>query len=175
MRKCDRCKKEYATVHLTEIKSGKRNERHLCEACARELKVPHNPSVSMKELMNVLMDKGQTGPETAGESRLKCPECGITFSEFKKKGRFGCANDYVIFRKELISLLEKIHDSTQYFGKVPSMKDPSPVNLRELISLRQRLKDVVKSERYEEAARIRDRSLEIEKIMGGRSEEEETR
>lgn len=173
MRKCDRCTKEYATVHLTEIKSGKRNERHLCEGCARELKVPHNSSVSMKELMNVLMDKGEVGQEKGG-SKLRCPDCGITFPEFKKQGRFGCANDYVVFRKELLSLLDKIHDSTQYFGKVPSMKDASPVNLRELIALRQRLKDVVRSERYEEAARIRDRIMEIEQILGTAPEEEQT-
>ena len=38
-RTCDRCENP-ATVHLTEIKGGKKTERHLCENCARALHVP---------------------------------------------------------------------------------------------------------------------------------------
>ena len=33
--KCDNCNKP-ATVHLTEIKSGKKIEKHLCEQCAAQ-------------------------------------------------------------------------------------------------------------------------------------------
>ncbi len=31
--KCDNCNKP-ATVHLTEIKNGKKMEKHLCQECA---------------------------------------------------------------------------------------------------------------------------------------------
>ena len=168
MRKCERCKKEIATVHLTEIKSGTRREQHLCERCARELKVPHSPSISVNELVNELLSKSKGSVRQArGEAGLRCPECGMTFAEFKKKGRFGCPNDYVVFRKHLDPLLEKIHGSTQYIGKVPASADAEPVNLRELITLRRRLKDVIKTEKYEEAARIRDRINELERSISG--------
>ena len=30
-----------------------------------------------------------------------CPQCGITFYEFRNQGRLGCPHDYVHFRKEL--------------------------------------------------------------------------
>ena len=33
--KCDNCNKP-ATVHLTEIKNGKKIEKHLCEQCAAQ-------------------------------------------------------------------------------------------------------------------------------------------
>ena len=33
--KCDNCNKT-ATVHLTEIKNGKKIEKHLCEQCAAQ-------------------------------------------------------------------------------------------------------------------------------------------
>ena len=33
--KCDNCNKQ-ATVHLTEIKNGKKIEKHLCEQCAAQ-------------------------------------------------------------------------------------------------------------------------------------------
>ena len=33
--KCDNCGKN-ATVHLTEIKNGKKIEKHLCEQCAAQ-------------------------------------------------------------------------------------------------------------------------------------------
>ena len=31
---CDECKKNDATVHLTNIVNGKKTERHLCADCA---------------------------------------------------------------------------------------------------------------------------------------------
>jgi protein arginine kinase activator len=47
--KCDNCNKT-ATVHLTEIKHGKKIEKHLCEQCAAQnegLPVKsHTPSTS---------------------------------------------------------------------------------------------------------------------------------
>ena len=33
--KCENCGKQ-ATVHLTEIKDGKKTDRHLCEPCAAD-------------------------------------------------------------------------------------------------------------------------------------------
>lgn len=33
---CDNCKKNEATVHMTRVVNGKKSERHLCNACAKQ-------------------------------------------------------------------------------------------------------------------------------------------
>lgn len=167
MKLCENCKKNIATVHLTEIKSGKREELHICEECAKELKVPHKQPVSVNDLLGVLLEKVPSEESGGIDDDLKCSDCGITFAEFKKKGRFGCAADYKLFGTGLVPILAKIHGSTKYIGKVPASRNAEPVFLRELLNLRKKLKKAVKSEDYEEAARIRDRINELERLAEG--------
>ena len=33
---CEDCKKNQACVHLTQISNGQKEEKHLCQACAKE-------------------------------------------------------------------------------------------------------------------------------------------
>jgi len=161
MKICDRCKKNPASLHLTEIRKGKREEFHLCDECARKLKVPQKSQVTVNDLLDALMDKN-TAQSSETEEKVKCPHCGTTFADFKRSGRFGCANDYKVFGERLGPILEKIHGSSKYIGKVPASQDPEPVFIRELLTLRQKLKEVVRAEEYEEAARIRDKIAELE-------------
>lgn len=161
---CEKCKKQFATVHLTEIKSGKRREKHLCEGCARNLNIPHQQTISIQDLLGTLMEKGQQ-KDSASDSRA-CPHCNIKFSEFKKKGRLGCAYDYEVFKKPLEELFKKVHGSTRYVGKVPRGFGVGPVYKNELIKLKEQLDRVIKAEEYEEAARIRDRIIELEGLIG---------
>jgi len=100
--------------------------------------------------------------KTPKVNQVRCPECGITYSEFKTKARLGCANDYEVFRSELLRLLEKIHGSTQHAGKTPHTVDAQVRKENELIRLKKDLESVVKSEDFEKAAEIRDRIKTIE-------------
>jgi len=169
MKLCDNCRKNVATVHLTEIKKGQSEEIHLCENCARDLRVPHKPPVSVHDLLGALVDKPSPEESPSVPEDTMCEECGLTFEEFRKNPRFGCANDYKIFGRSLVPLLEKIHGSSKYIGKVPSFQDGQPVFLRELVTLRQKLKEAIKAEAYEQAASIRDRINELEELAGSPS------
>jgi protein arginine kinase activator len=165
---CQQCKKNIATVHLTEIQSGQRNEKHLCEECARNMNLPHKHPISINDLIGALMEKSQKkGSPGKGKG---CPECGMTFSEFKNKGRLGCANDYAFFQEEFEELLKKVHGSDRYVGKVPKGYGTESIYENELVKLKSRLKKVIQSEEYEEAARIRDRINELEKRIVSRDE-----
>ena len=154
--RCDRCENP-ATVHLTDIKvGGEKTERHLCEKCAATL---HVPSAS-KELAKLLKSFEPTtalatqGPAVAA---LTCPECGMTYAEFRQHGRFGCARDYEIFGEQIEKLLKRIHGSTRYAGKRPGGGAIKPPPTRdELLRVRSLLDDAIKAENYEEAARLRD-------------------
>ena len=89
-------------------------------------------------------------------ARLKCPDCGIQYMEFRHQGRLGCPADYEVFRAGLEPILEKIHRATRHVGKVPRYRVRDAARRRELTDLRRELRDAVKAERYEEAARLRD-------------------
>ncbi|MBM3985234.1 MAG: hypothetical protein FJ296_06050 [Planctomycetes bacterium] len=153
--RCDRCENP-ATVHLTEIKGGQKSERHLCEKCAASLHVP----TASKELAKLLKSfEPALALATPGTSApgLACPECGMTYAEFRQSGRFGCARDYEVFAEQVGKLLQKIHGGTRYAGKRPGGGAVRPPPSREdLLRARALLDEAVRAENYEEAARLRD-------------------
>ena len=152
---CDRCDNQ-ATVHLTEIKGGQKTERHLCEKCAAGL---HVPSAS-KELAKLLksfepaLALATQGPQVGTRA---CPECGMTYAEFRQHGRFGCARDYEIFGEQVEKLLRRIHGGARYAGKKPGGGAVLPPATRDdILRVRGLLDEAIKAENYEEAARLRD-------------------
>ena len=157
---CEKCHKNHATIHLTAIEGGVKKEAHLCEECAKQTGIGVKFNFSISDLLGGFMEPAKP-PKV---SQVRCPECGITYSEFKTKARLGCANDYEVFRSELLRLLEKIHGSTQHAGKTPHTVDAHVRKENELIRLKRDLDSVVKSEDFEKAAEIRDRikTLELE-------------
>ena len=157
---CEKCHKNHATIHLTAIEGGMKKEAHLCDECARQTGVHLKFNFSISDLLGGLMEP--TSSKSPKANQVRCPECGITYSEFKTKARLGCANDYEVFRSELLRLLEKIHGSTQHAGKTPHTVDAQVRKENELIRLKRDLESVVKTEDFEKAAEIRDRIKTIE-------------
>ena len=150
---------------MTEISDGQKREIHLCEDCAGKKGFPVQPNFTVAEVLGSLLD-AQKHEEDEGPE-ITCPVCGITFSEFRSKGRFGCPNDYVVFKERLDTLLEKVHGSTQHIGKTPPRMDTSIARQRELMVLREKLDRLIKKEAYEEAAKIRDKIKTIEEQLHG--------
>ena len=163
---CEKCKKNHATYHLTANENGVMREAHLCEECAKQTDVLHKIHFSINAILGSPLELKAPAPSAASSkaAQVKCPECGITYGEFKSKARLGCANDYEVFRAELVRLLEKIHGATSHAGKTPQTVDSHIRKENELIRLKRDLDSVVKSEDFEKAAEIRDRikSLELE-------------
>ena len=79
--KCDNCSNP-ATVHLTEIRAGKKVEKHLCEKCAAQTEgFPAKTHTPINELLTnfVLAHSGGT-KETAQDLRralIRCVELHI--------------------------------------------------------------------------------------------------
>jgi protein arginine kinase activator len=151
--RCQSCSSA-ATVHLTDIINGCKKELHLCQACAEKQQLIKKQELNLPAILQNLIGHhlGQLSEELA---RLVCPLCGIQYMEFRAEGRLGCPNDYLVFRAGLEPLLERIHRSGRHVGKVPRHR-PSAARQAELVELRQKLRQAVDSEYYEEAARIRD-------------------
>jgi protein arginine kinase activator len=161
--KCDNCNKT-ATVHLTEIKHGKKIEKHLCEQCAAQNEgLPVKSHTPINEQLNnyVMAHSGLTK-----EVGPACDNCGITWAEFRQGGLFGCANDYQVFEKDLTPLLQRAHEgATHHVGKVPTRRGGSGVPMKrqiDLTKLRKELAKAVEAEDYERAAKLRDQIRQAE-------------
>jgi protein arginine kinase activator len=150
---CQRCKKVQATVHLTEILQNEKRERHLCEDCAKEEGVAIKAQVNLQDILSGMLEAHQT---VGKEANLTCPDCGITYAEFRNQGRLGCPNDYEVFGEPLKEVMEKVHGGLEHLGKVPRRAGADITSQRQILQLRRQLQEAVESEKYEEAARLRD-------------------
>lgn len=164
-RKCDNCK-NVATVHLTEIKHGKKLEKHLCEQCAQQTEgIPVKSHTPINELLtNFVMAHSQGTKELT--STHSCEHCTTTWSEFKQNGLLGCEHDYAGFEKDLTPLLQRAHEgATHHLGKVPVRRGGSGVPMKrqaDLARLRKELQKAIEAEDYERAAKLRDQIRQAE-------------
>lgn len=150
---CQRCKKQQATIHLTEIHQNEKRERHLCEDCAKEEGVAIKAQINLQDVLSGMLEAHQSVSRNAN---LACPDCGLTYAEFRNQGRLGCPNDYEVFAQPLKEVLEKVHGATEHAGKVPRRAGSDTQAQRMLMQLRRQLQEAVEAERYEDAARLRD-------------------
>lgn len=175
---CENCKKRPATVYVRRTVNGVTTEAHLCEECAREhgeLNFFTGPSftfpdLSLGSLFSSLLDHLPFGggPALAPGSTLRCPECGFTYSDFRERGRLGCAHCYTTFRQQLEPLIRRLQGGIKHAGKVPRRSEGKLRLKHDLETLRRRLKEAIAREAFEEAAKLRDeiKALE-EKVQGG--------
>ncbi len=153
---CDVCKKN-ATVHLTQIINGKVHKVDLCEECAQNLGVTDPNGFSVADLLT----KDLVDAEGKAGEAVVCEHCGCTKAQFKKTGRFGCSHCYEAFSDVLGPLLKKMHTGTDHIGKVPVLSIKRQERMEILSKLELDLHDAVKSENYEEAAKIRDHIADL--------------
>ncbi len=164
---CQKCDKP-ATFHITELTGGEPQELHLCEDHAREYLQPSEEEIAAAgpQIAGVLAQHlavGETAEELARLDQRTCPVCGITFLEFRKRGRLGCPYDYTAFAKELEPLLVNIHGDTQHIGKSPRRSPERAQRQTQLIRIRREMKDAIAAEDYERASTLRDEIRAIEK------------
>ena len=159
---CDICGKNEATVHLTEIVNDKVKKLHLCEECARNKAQEMEEHFGLGELLAGLTEFGET-VEVPKETKLKCPNCGLTYADFRRRGRLGCSECYVAFRAKLAPLLKRIHGSDHHIGRIPAKVHKGTAVVSKLQELRVKMKKAIESEEFEEAAKLRDQIRKLEK------------
>lgn len=161
---CQRCKKARATVHLTDCTGGEPRERHLCDACAEQEGLTLKQSAPVASFLEQFVKHSQD-LKIENIAKLTCPECGMTFAEFRHNGLLGCPNDYRVFESLLLPLIERAHDgASHHVGRLPAgAGERESVTLAQL---RRELHQAVTQEKYELAARLRD---QIKTAGGGES------
>ena len=152
---CDICKKNVATVHLTQMVEGKTKKVDLCEACSKDKGVHDPTGFSLADLL-LGLGAAQEIEHASGGGEIKCPHCGFTQADFKKAGRLGCAECYKVFSEGLETLLKTMHKGTRHVGKVPQVYKQSQDLADKLKSLQKKLEKAIAEEDFENAATLRD-------------------
>lgn len=177
---CQECNQRPAALHFTKIVNGEKTEVHLCEKCAQEkgemFMFNGGAGFSFNNLLAGLLNidssfHHQSKNAFQQEEILQCENCGMTFSQFGKIGRFGCSHCYDTFKDQLKPVLRRLHSGNwAHNGKIPK-RIGGGIHLRKrLEELKNELKDAVQKEEFEKAANIRDEIRSLEKELVENSE-----
>lgn len=176
---CERCKKKKATIHLTEILKNIKSEVHLCDECAKSIGLNaklSKISLSVQDMLTFI-DYNEPEKKEIVLNKSICPNCGMTSEEYIKNGILGCSECYFTIEKNNSKLFEKINK--RHIGKKPinyienknnNTKAIGDNNIiykhfeENIVNLHKKLNEAVTEERYEDAAVIRDKIKEKEKI-----------
>jgi protein arginine kinase activator len=152
---CQLCQQREATVHIKQVQDGDVREMHVCAECAAQHGLE---DVSPMDLTDFLFGVNASRDEASSPADGKrCPTCGFTGKEFKKRSRLGCARCYEAFAEDVDPMLTSMHRGDQHVGKVPAAERKG----FELMRLEQEMATAVQVQDFETAARCRDRIREI--------------
>lgn len=152
---CDSCHQREATVHLTQVINGYRSEKHLCEQCAD--KYTENGPMNFGNIhhffhndMNSIFNAFRQGMSQFQPSGILS---GLVNGEFNPQETFNGSED--IPSRIRVNLDDpEVSQMNQLKSNERSIK---------LMELHKKLNQMVDSENYEEAAKIRDEIHHLEK------------
>lgn len=181
---CDNCGKREANVRYSENINGKVRDLNLCEECSKKLGITgmdFNMPIDFSSFFGEFMEDF-TAPEFMplfNEIKsLKCNKCGYNFEDIVNTGKLGCGQCYDVFEEKLDPIIRKIQGANQHVGRIgkiidnkieKNMNSKSNFNEKEqskkseIEKLQIKLKQAIKEEKYEEAAKIRDEIKALEK------------
>lgn len=163
--KCQKCGKNEATTHYTEVLNGQKKELHLCSGCAQALAGTSNINAMFQDSLQSFWNPTGSlwgdllGANVATQNEPAC-HCGMTESRLKRLGKVGCADCYQTFSGLLNPYIQKLHGAMQHIGAAPcavpdAQEDP-------IATLKQQLQDAIAKEEYEQAAHLRDEIRRLE-------------
>jgi protein arginine kinase activator len=170
---CQKCGEKEATIHLTKIINGEKNEVFICENCAEktgQISLGANP-FSFQNLLSDILNPNIDSSFEQSKGDLVCENCGMTYRDFSKNGLFGCSVCYETFSNRLNPLAKRIHGSNEHNGKVPKRRGGYLRIKREINKLREKMQQSVDKENFEKAAELRDKIHDLETRLGGEKEE----
>ena len=171
---CDECQKEPACVHITKIINQQKIEKHLCEQCAQKsgeilgkgISNIFGSKFSVHDFLKEMFD--YTLPDNAHPTlEPVCSDCGLSYSEFCQRGKFGCSGCYQAFAGQLEPLIKRIHGTAAHTGKVPKRGGQRFGVEQQIKRLRHKLELHVTREEYELAAQLRDEIKVLERQLAG--------
>ena len=164
---CTNCGKANAQFHYKQIIGGNKTEQHLCTACAQALGFLGKQD-SFFDIGSILNDFISVPKTTGGtKSVSRCEGCGTTYDEFRRSGLLGCDSCYDAFGSIIESSLSQIQPSTTHKGSLGGENGKKIERQNEIATLKDELKKAIIDERYEDAAKLRDKIKEMEEKENG--------
>ena len=173
---CEKCGKNEATIHYSEIINGKKTSYALCRDCADKMGVgdiTSDPfgfggSSLLSTFFGDMFPAAKSGRRQPSVPERRCPVCGASLSDIAADGKVGCSECYRTFRAELMPTVRRIHGSAVYKGNSAQNKADTTVEATpekapddpartEADTLRAELYEAIKNEDFERAAVLRDR------------------
>ncbi len=166
---CEVCGKNEATIHVTKIINGDKQELNICKACAEKMgdfnigsDIEMISPFSFQNILSGLMDYVNHSAQNKTEVDLKCQNCGTTYREFKEKGMFGCSECYSSFNTTIMNVIKGVQGNTTHIGKLPKSSGEAIIKRKKMLGLKEELQKAIYLEEYERAAEIRDEIRDIE-------------
>lgn len=163
--KCEICGTRKAVIHIQQVIGKERIDLHLCDTCALERGISSSEErieLSISSLLHGLVDLRKM----KGTKEKACPQCGSTWELIGKRQKTGCGECYTTFNKEIQAFFKQMVEKAQHRGKLPKRLRTYKTYLVDVVRLKEGLKEAIRREDYEKAARIRDRIKELENIPG---------
>ena len=159
---CEKCGKNNATAHIKTVVNGVVSKKNLCGYCAAKEGYGNFNNNNLTGLLASML--GDALALNSNTAAVRCDCCKSTFSDIAESGKVGCPQCYNIFYNELLPYLKRVHGSTKHSGKIPNRAPLTVAQSEDSIdALRLKLNRLVREEKYEEAAVVRD---EIKRMEG---------
>lgn len=166
---CDICKKNEASVHITKIVNGEKEELNICDNCAKDVEgfdfvkdMNFISPFSFQNILSGIMNYANKTPKEFQDKNLVCKNCGMTYSEFKEKGLLGCSECYKNFSSIIMPVIQRVQGNAEHIGKIPKKAGKDIIKHRRILKLKEELQKVIVQEEYERAAEIRDEIRELQ-------------
>lgn len=103
----------------------------------------------------------------------RCPKCETTWDRLRQDGRVGCATCYSTFAEQINEVMSRLQSAQQHIGKAPRAATKRRRRLEHLRArrdhrlalLNERLKQALTDQKYEEAAKLRDKIKIVESTI----------
>lgn len=168
---CEHCQQREASITITKVQNGEKLEQHYCEVCAPQFH-PFSFSekeepISLHQLLSGLFHTSQQKSSHVAPTKrvVSCEACQLTYRQFLKQGKFGCAKCYEAFADYLPQLLPRIQAGTKHVGDHQQAEHDH--QREQLNQLREQLKQLIEQERFEEAITYRDQIRKLERNLSG--------
>lgn len=163
---CPKCNNRLATIRYAEVVDGVVTERYLCPECLAKMQQDAIPGFQIAAAAPAVAKPSALDvAEDALRTQRACPACGTLLSSVLETGRVGCARCYQVFSQEIDDRLETMHHSLQHRGKTARVDDSKTQIRADLQTKRGLLRSMLKAEKYEEAARLRDEIQSLERAL----------
>lgn len=183
---CQNCGENEANIKYTQNINGVKKQMNLCEKCAKKLGLDGFQFSLPIHFSDFLEDFFQTEnsdllPNFITQNNNLCKTCGEEYDNFIKTGLLGCPECYNSFENKIDPILKKLQGNTRHVGRgienknqknrirINENKDTENVGKAEktveekIEELQEQLKIAIKEERYEDAAKLRDKIKNMKK------------